>query len=119
MKTISKIESFEWTESPTILVAGKNIPITYIINPTLSIFKSKIAKKIDEAIENSCDFKPYVLKSMDKGKTWSNITSNLPVRGNSYCLKQDHVDPNLLFVGTEFGAFFTNDAVKANEALNA
>ena len=59
--------------------------------------------------QRSGDFKPYVLRSADKGKTWVNITSNLPVRGNSYCLKQDHVDPNLLFVGTEFGAFFTND----------
>ncbi len=69
MKTISKIESFEWTESPTILVAGKKIPITYIINPTLSIFKSKMAKKIDDAIEASCDFKPYVLDVLDKMST--------------------------------------------------
>jgi hypothetical protein len=61
MNTASKIENFEWSESPTILVAGKKVPITYIINPTLSIFKSKLAKKIDEAIEKSCDFKPYVL----------------------------------------------------------
>jgi hypothetical protein len=60
--------------------------------------------------QRSGDFKPYVLKSMDKGKTWTNITNNLPVRGNTYCLKQDHVDPNLLFVGTEFGAFFTTDS---------
>ncbi|WP_396156838.1 DUF4403 family protein, partial [Flavobacterium macrobrachii] len=41
MNTVSKIEDFEWSESPTITVAGKNVPITYIINPTLSIFKSK------------------------------------------------------------------------------
>ncbi len=61
MNTVSTIESFEWSESPTILVAGKKVPITYIINPTLSIFKSKMAKKIDGAIEKSCDFKPYVL----------------------------------------------------------
>ena len=56
------------------------------------------------------DFKPYILKSLDKGKTWTSISSNLPERGNTYCLKQDHVDPNLLFVGTEFGAYFSNDA---------
>ena len=49
MSTTSKIEDFEWSESPSILVAGKNVPITYIITPTLSIFKSKIAKKIDQA----------------------------------------------------------------------
>ena len=61
MNTTSIIEDFEWSESPSILIAGKKVPITYIINPALSIFKSKMAKKIDEAIENSCDFKPYVI----------------------------------------------------------
>ncbi|MGV3697052.1 DUF4403 family protein [Flavobacterium sp.] len=69
LSTTSKIEDFEWSESPTIVVAGKNVPITYIINPTLSIFKSKIAKKIDEAIESSCDFKPYVLDVLEKMST--------------------------------------------------
>lgn len=69
LATTSKIEDFNWSESPSILVAGKNVPITYIINPTLSIFKSKIAKKIDEAIENSCDFKPYVLAVLEKMST--------------------------------------------------
>jgi hypothetical protein len=66
MSTTSKIEDFNWTESPTIVVAGRNVPITYIINPTLSIFKSKIAKKIDDAIEKTCDFKPYVLNVLEK-----------------------------------------------------
>lgn len=69
LSTTSKIEDFEWSESPTILVAGKNVPITYIINPTLSIFKSKIAKMIDKAIEDSCDFKPYVLDVLEKMST--------------------------------------------------
>ncbi len=55
------------------------------------------------------DFKPYLLKSTDKGKSWVSITSNLPERGSVYCVKQDHIDPNLLFVGTEFGAFFSTD----------
>ena len=65
MNTNSTIEDFEWSESPTVLVAGKKVPITYIINPTLSIFKSKVAKKIDDAIEKSCDFKPYVLDVLE------------------------------------------------------
>jgi len=69
MSTTSKIEDFNWSESPTIVVAGKNVPITYIINPTLSLFKAKIAKKIDEAIEHSCDFKPYVLNVLEKMST--------------------------------------------------
>ena len=51
------------------MVAGRKVPITYIINPTLSIFKSKIAKKIDNAINETCDFKPQVLAVLDKLST--------------------------------------------------
>ena len=69
MNTVSKIEDFTWSESPSILVAGKKVPITYIINPTLSIFKSRMAKKIDDAIEKTCDFKPYVLQVLEKIST--------------------------------------------------
>ncbi len=69
LSTNSKIEDFNWSESPSIVVAGRNVPITYIINPTLSIFKGKIARKIDEAIENSCDFKPVVLSVLEKMST--------------------------------------------------
>jgi hypothetical protein len=60
----------------------------------------------------SGDFKPYVMKSSDKGKTWTSITANLPERGSAYAIRQDHVDPELLFVGTEFGAYFSNDGGK-------
>jgi hypothetical protein len=69
LSTNSKLEDFEWSESPSILVAGKNVPITYIINPTLGIFKSKIAKKIDKAIDETCDFKPQVLAVLEKLST--------------------------------------------------
>jgi hypothetical protein len=65
LNTTSKIEDFEWSESPSILVAGKNVPITYIINPTLAIFKGKIAKMIDDAINKNCDFKPQVLQVLE------------------------------------------------------
>ena len=55
------------------------------------------------------DFKPYILKSADAGKTWTSIAANLPERGSLYAIAEDHVNPNLLFVGTEFGFFFTAD----------
>ena len=55
------------------------------------------------------DFKPYILKSTDTGKTWTSIAANLPERGSLYAIAEDYVDPNLLFVGTEFGVFFTVD----------
>lgn len=64
LTTTSKLKDFNWNESPSILVAGRKIPITYIINPTLSIFKSKVSKMIDDAIDKSCDFKPQVLETL-------------------------------------------------------
>ena len=55
------------------------------------------------------DFKPYVLKSNDRGRTWKAIQANLPERGSAYSLAEDHVDKDLLFVGTEFGVYFSPD----------
>ncbi len=55
------------------------------------------------------DFKPYVLKSTDRGASWVSIASNLPERGSVYAIVQDHLVPELLFIGTEFGVFFTNN----------
>ncbi|MEM7477284.1 MAG: glycosyl hydrolase [Planctomycetota bacterium] len=55
------------------------------------------------------DFKPYIVKSTDRGKNWSLISRDLPERGSVYSLKQDHEKPDLLFCGTEFGCFFTLD----------
>jgi photosystem II stability/assembly factor-like uncharacterized protein len=55
------------------------------------------------------DYKPYVLKSEDRGRSWSLISNNLPEWGSAHTIVEDHVDPNLLFVGTEFGLFFSND----------
>ena len=57
----------------------------------------------------SGDFHPYVMKSIDNGKTWTSISGNLPERGSAFAIRQDHIDPNLLFVGTEFGCYFSND----------
>lgn len=57
----------------------------------------------------SGDFKPYILKSSDKGKTWKSISGDLPTRGAAFAIRQDHVNAKLLFAGTEFGCFFSND----------
>ncbi|MEM8735677.1 MAG: glycosyl hydrolase, partial [Planctomycetota bacterium] len=55
------------------------------------------------------DFKPYIVKSTDRGKNWNLVSGNLPERGSVYSLKQDHQNADLLFCGTEFGCFFTID----------
>lgn len=58
------------------------------------------------------DFKPYLLKSADKGKTWISISGNLPENGTVHSIIQDAADPDLLFAGTEFGCFVTVDGGK-------
>ena len=63
------------------------------------------------------DYKPYVLKTTDRGRSWKSVTGNLPVRGSAHTIAEDHVDPNLLFVGTEFGLFFTQDGGQNWHAL--
>jgi hypothetical protein len=60
------LKSLDWTESPTMTVFGKNMPVTYLINPAVSLFKSKIEKSIDSAIEKSMDFKPHVMDAVSK-----------------------------------------------------
>ncbi|MBT8063289.1 MAG: glycosyl hydrolase, partial [Gammaproteobacteria bacterium] len=55
----------------------------------------------------SGDFAPYVYKSTNRGRSWRSISNDLPDRHIVWRLVQDHVKPGLLFVGTEFGVFFS------------
>ncbi len=55
------------------------------------------------------DFRPYLLKSGNGGQSWSSIAGNLPENGSVLAIAEDPVDPKLLFVGTEFGLFFSSN----------
>jgi photosystem II stability/assembly factor-like uncharacterized protein len=55
------------------------------------------------------DFKPYLFKTSDAGKTWTAIQNNLPERGTVYTVAEDPTNARLLFAGTEFGVFFSID----------
>ena len=63
------------------------------------------------AIDNhrSDDWKPYLFKTTDFGRTWTSVAGNLPAKGNINALREDYDNPGLLFVGTEFGLFVTLD----------
>lgn len=51
------------------------------------------------------DFRPYALKTTDLGRTWTSIAGDLPARGGVFAINEDHVDPQLLFLGTEYAAW--------------
>jgi photosystem II stability/assembly factor-like uncharacterized protein len=55
------------------------------------------------------DYKPYVAKSTDRGRTFTSATGDLPDRHPTWAIVQDQVNANLLFLGTEYGLFFTVD----------
>ncbi len=82
--------------------------MAYVSRITASVHD---ANTVYVAFENhqNADFKPYLLKSTDAGRTWTSIVSNLPKNWPVWALAEDHENPNLLFVGTEFGLFFTID----------
>lgn len=76
------------------------------------IFPSQFDENVVFAAFNntkSNDFKPYLLKSIDKGKTWTSIVGDLPENGSVHSIVQDPVNENLLFAGTEFSFFFSLD----------
>ena len=58
---------------------------------------------------NRGNFKPYVVKSTDRGRTWKSISGDLPERSGAWSIEQDAVNGNLLFAGMEFGLFATVD----------
>ena len=84
--------------------------------PDMSLIEDVVASSHDADIAYATidnhkrgDHKPYVLRSDNRGRSWRLISNNLPERGSAHTIVEDHVDPNLLFVGTEFGVFFTQD----------
>ncbi|HKX55426.1 MAG TPA: hypothetical protein VJN01_04970, partial [Xanthomonadales bacterium] len=58
----------------------------------------------------SGDFTPYVYRSTDRGRNWTSLRGDLEDRNLVWRIVQDHVKPELLFLGTESGVFFTVDA---------
>jgi hypothetical protein len=57
----------------------------------------------------SGDFKPYLIKSTDRGRTWTSIVRGLPEKTIVWSIIEDAVKKGLLFIGTEFGIYVSPD----------
>lgn len=57
----------------------------------------------------SDDFRPYVYVTEDYGETWRSLAANLPEGGTLSVIREHPRSPNLLFVGTERGAYVSFD----------
>jgi len=103
-KTWSSIKNF--TELPKTKVGSLSLPLVYVQDIVLSSHQKDLVYVVFNNHKNG-DFKPYIYKSANGGKSWEGIASDLPNRGTVYSLVEDPINPDLLFAGTEFGLFFT------------
>ena len=53
------------------------------------------------------DYKPYIFKTSNGGKKWTSISNGIPDGTLVWRIVQDHVNPNLLFLGTEYGVYIS------------
>ncbi len=82
--------------------------MTYIDDVLASSHDTNVAYAVFDNHKRG-DYKPYVMKTENGGRSWKSIAGNLPERGSAHSIVEDHVDPDLLFVGTEFGLFVSQD----------
>jgi hypothetical protein len=87
--------------------------------PELSYVSDLFASRFDKDVVYAAftsfkngDFKPYLLRSADRGRSWASIAAELPARGNVWTIAEDTVERELLFCGTEFRLFFSRDGGK-------
>ena len=101
-KTWRKIEEFPFVNKPEHVYVSDVETSRHDPNTVYACFDN----------HQNGDFKPYLLKSADRGKTWAPIAGNLPDRGTVYTIAVDHGSPDILFAGTESGVFVTLDGGK-------
>jgi photosystem II stability/assembly factor-like uncharacterized protein len=112
---VSRDAGHTWTE------VGRNIP-----GGTRNYYVSRVdASHADPATvyvsldgHRSDDYRPHVYVSRDWGQTWTSISSNLPEYGNVNTVRQDPVNPSLLYAGTEFNFFVSLDEGQSWKQFN-
>jgi photosystem II stability/assembly factor-like uncharacterized protein len=99
-----------WRKLEVGSIAG--IPSTAFVNDIRAdLFE---ATTVYAALDNHKfgDYKPYIIKSTDAGRTWTSLSGNLPEKLLVWRLVQDHVKKDLLFAATEYGIYCTLDGGK-------
>ena len=96
----------EWSSISVDKLPG--VPKTSFVNDIKADLHDQ--NKVYVALDNHKfgDYRPFLYKSENGGKTWKSITNGLPKETLVWRIVQDHVDPNLLFLATEYGIYFSN-----------
>lgn len=92
-----------WTKKEVSQLPG--VPASAFVNDIKADFFNEEIAYIALDNHKFGDYSPYLLKTTNGGKKWTPITNGLPEKTLVWRLVQDHVNPNLLFLATEYGAF--------------
>ncbi len=95
-----------WTNVTSNITGVPKNTWTYFIEP--SHYDKNSAFVVFDGHTQS-DMKPYVMKTSDAGKTWKSVINDqIPIYAR--CIKEDPKNPNLLYLGTEWGLYVSVDA---------
>ena len=103
--SITEDNGANWRRIETV----RGVPqMTLVEDIIASVHDSDVAYAVFDNHKRG-DHKPYVYRTDNRGGTWRAISGDLPDWGSVHTIAEDHVDPNLLFVGTEFGLFYSQN----------
>jgi len=103
---VSRDGGATWTEVSRNLPGGTT---QYYVSRVEASWHDSATAYVSIDGHKSGDMSPYVYRTRDFGQSWTEITSNLPAYGNVNTVRQDPVNPDLLYAGTEFGFFVSLD----------
>lgn len=106
---ISEDGGVNWRKSGTL----PKVPVLSFINDVEASSHDVNTVFISADAHKFGDFKPYLFRSSDRGRSWKSIVGDLPDQTIVWVIKQDPIDANLLFIGTEYGIYFS-----ANKGVN-
>ncbi|NNK80573.1 MAG: glycosyl hydrolase, partial [Flavobacteriales bacterium] len=100
----------DWRKITAASIPG--VPVTAFVNDIKADLFD--ANKVYVAFDNHKygDYKPYLVMSSDKGKSWKSMNGDLPEPLLTWRIVQDHERKDLFFLATEFGIYFTLDSGK-------
>lgn len=101
----TKNGGLSWTSQTVDKLPG--VPATAFVNDIKADFVDANVAYIALDNHKFGDYSPYLYKTTNGGKTWESISNGIPEGTLVWRIVQDHVNPNLMFLATEYGVYIS------------